>query len=819
MHRFFDRATSPAFGGSSGSGGSGIGSFPAVAWPRGADHPEIRVGDAVHLVGVGGAGMSGLARVMLERGIRVSGSDRSAGSALDELGLLGAVVSLGHGADRLPADAVLVVPSPAIPEDNPELIAARSALIPIAKRAALIGTLTRSPGIRAIGVAGTHGKTTTSAWLVTTLVRAGFDPTFFVGGTVRDLGTNARSGLDDILIVEADEYDRTFLELSPEIAVITTLDHDHVDLFPTMEDVVAVFGAYAGRVPAHGRLIVCASEPAMLEVSAAAAAPTETYAIAGDPIDGRHAGTDIDWIAHDLGVTAAGQVFDVTLRGECLGTYEISLPGRHSVANALAVIAAADALGVDREAVRTKLPSFRGAGRRFEVLGRPASVAIVDDYAHHPTEVAATIEAARQRWPEARLFAVLQPHTFSRVAAMAPAFGTALSRADLVVVTPVYGARESGDGGASAHSIAEHTPDSIIAESLEDAAAIVAAKAVRGDVALFMGAGDVQTASRLCDRILRERAVEEALEAAKYAGLGGDVRKDRNLSEVTSLKVGGPADLVVGVRSIDDLTGWARIAWSLEIPLRMVGRGTNLLGSDTGLSGIVILNRCEGFEVEAAADGDKAVVVAEGGVTLASLAQQLARAGWKGLEASVGIPGSVGASVATNAGAHGWEMADSLLWAEVLNREGVHRLSNHQLKLRYRGSVLKGDPDSIVIRAGLNIKRGDPQALLTRIAELREHRRSTQPSDPSVGSIFKNPEGHFAGQLIEAAGLKGRRLGGARVSPIHANFFINEGGATGRDMLRLIALARREVARRSGVRMDVEIEVIGREDQEVIDAL
>ena len=823
MRRVLDPSLMPADGGSGGSSAPGDRSQPAVAWPGGPEHPELRVGDAVHLVGIGGAGMSGLARVLMERGIRVSGSDRARSGSIDTLEALGADVAIGHGADRLPAGVALVVYSPAVPPNNPELVAARAADVPIAKRAALLGALTRSDGVRSIAVAGTHGKTTTSAWLATTLVRAGLDPTFFVGGTVRDLGTNARSGLDRVIVLEADEYDRTFLELSPEIAIITTLDHDHVDLFPTFEDIVSVFTTFARRVPSNGRLIVSATPPAMAEVIAAAAAPIWSYAVAGDPVDGlaaaADAAADADWIASDLGLTDHGQIFDVAFQGERLGTYEISLSGRHAVANGLAVVAAAEALGVDREAVRSALRTFRGAGRRFEVLGRPAGVTLIDDYAHHPTEIEATIAAARQRWPDRRVWAVLQPHTFSRVAALAPEFGRALAGADSIVITPVYGARERAEGSADAAAIAAHIPFPTMVESLDAAAERVAAEAQRGDIALFMGAGDLPEASRRCAEILRERDIESALRTAEAQGLGGDANPHMPLAEITSLRVGGTADLVVRVRSIDDLVGWATLAWESDIPLRVIGRGTNLLGSDLGVAGIVILNRCEGFSIEERADGAAATVIAEGGVSLASLAQQLARAGWRGLEAAVGIPGSVGASVATNAGAHGWAMAESVVWAEVLDRDGTGRRPATALAFRYRGSALKGDPDSIVLRAALCVERDDPETLLARIAELKAHRRATQPNEPSVGSIFKNPDGHYAGRLIEEAGLKGRRLGKARISPVHANFFINEGGASARDVSRLIALARREVLKRTGVRLDVEIEMIGDQDRETIDAL
>ena len=667
-----------------------------IAWPGHGELPALLAGEAVHLVGIGGAGMSGLARVMIERGIKVSGSDRDGGAEVEALRALGASVFVGHRADQVPADAVLVVHSPAIPESNPELVAARSAGITLTKRATMFGALTEAEDTRSVAFAGTHGKTTTSAWLATTLVRAGGDPTFFVGGTVRNLGVSSRAGSDGTLILEADEYDRTFLALSPEIAVITTLEHDHVDLFPTMGDIVDVFSDFAKRVQATGRLIVSAAPASMQAVVSSSAAPVWYFGVDGDPVLGLADDSKIDWLATDLVATESGQMFDVNFQGECLGTYVIGLPGRHSVANALAVVAASEALGSDREAIRKAIASFRGAGRRFEVIGTPAGVTIIDDYAHHPTEVAATLAAARQRWPSRRIWAVLQPHTFSRVAAMASEFGDALEVADRVVITPVYGARETAVGGSDASAIAASVPGALLARDLDDAAARVAEGSEPGDIVLFMGAGDLPIASRRCSELLRRRLTDAVLAESRSSGLGGDVTQAAMLSEYTSLRVGGAADIVVRVQNTDDLSGWAQLAWRHDVPFRAVGRGTNLIVSDAGITGVVAVNRCEGFEIEVGQDETSALVIAESGVTLASLAQQLARAGWKGLEAAVGIPGSVGASVVTNAGAHGWEMADSIEWAEVLERSGVRRLDASSLAFRYRGSMLKGDTSAIV---------------------------------------------------------------------------------------------------------------------------
>ena len=850
-------------------------------WPAAGDLPALYPQDAVHLVGIGGAGMSGLARALAARGLVVSGCDREDSPILADLAADGvAAVHVGHDAGHVTPDCRMLIHTPAVKSDHPEVVAARAQGIPVAKRAVLLGALLDEPGHVGVAVAGTHGKTTTTGMVASILVAAGQDPTYFVGGDILDLGTNAHSGAGPHVVIEADEYDRSFLHGHPQVAVITNIELDHPDIYVNLAAVESAFHAFALRVRSGGRLIVGEGSPAAKRLaealrsaaaigltqaqhSGSSAGPDETprsaagtadmpavETFAVEPGPTGKSGHAPDWVARDLMDSPRGHFFDVFHDGDCLGTWQIGLAGSHNVANALGAIAAAEALGVDRQVSRAALASYRGAARRFQLLGEVNGVRIVDDYAHHPTEIAATLAGARRRFPGRRIWAIVQPHTYSRVQALAPEFAASLATADRVLLTPVYAAREAVIEGADARTIARNISGATIVPALFDVVGIVASEARTGDVLIFMGAGDITSASRASLAALRARQVAKLLDRARAAGLAGTVLTGEPLSGHTSLRVGGPAAAMVRVHRSSDLAEWARLAWSLDVPVRVLGRGSNVLAGDEGFDGLVILNRGEGWSVSVSetsesasgevadrgrveedgsegsdraeedrsgpSDRDEsmsesvAVVTAEGGVTLAALAQSLARLGWRGLEAGVGIPGSVGAGVVTNAGAHGWAIADSVVSAEVLAADGqVRTWSAAELDFRYRGSALKGDTRRIVLSARLRVARDEPPAILARIGQFTAHRRATQPSTPSVGSMFKNPAGDFAGRLIEAAGLKGFTVGQAQISPLHANFFVNLGGATAHDVRALIDTARREVQRQFGVVLELEIEPFG----------
>jgi len=443
-------------------------------------------GRTVHLVGVGGAGMSGLARLLLAAGHTVTGSDRAESATLASLRALGADVRAGHDGERL-GRPDLVVASAAIRASNPELVAARRLGVPVLGRAQLLALL--MAGKVGIAVAGTHGKTTTTGMVVAILQAAGLDPSFAVGGDLKATGINAAAGGGPHFVAEADESDGSFLELAPTVAVVTNVEADHLDHWGDLEAVRAAFRSFVGRLPANGTAVLCADDPGALGLAAAAPCQVVTYGL----------GADADVRAGGLVLDAWGSRCALEVAGEPLGEIAVAMPGRHNVVNALGAIAAARAAGARPTAARAALAGFTGAARRFHLRAEVDGVTIVDDYAHNPPKVAATLAAARLG-PWKRVVAVFQPHLYSRTRLFADDFGQVLAAgADLVVVTDVYAAREDPepgvDGALVADAVRRARPDlrCLYAPDRAALATLVANLLEPGDLLLTVGAGDITT--------------------------------------------------------------------------------------------------------------------------------------------------------------------------------------------------------------------------------------------------------------------------------------------------------------------------------------
>ena len=441
----------------------------------------LRPGAHIHIVGIGGIGLSAIARVLHGWGYKVTGSDRQPSALTDALVAEGITFYAGHRPEQVLGADVLVVSS-AIPAGNPEVVEAGRQGLPVVKREQFLGDLTR--GKLTIAVAGTHGKTTTSAMIAWILMQAGLDPTFIVGGVMQNLGTNARAGAGPHFVIEADEYDRAFLGLRPGVAVITALEHDHPDCYPTFEAMRLAFVEFTGRIADGGLLIVCVEDSESRKLGEQCLGQgyrVEWYGL--EPAGG--------WWAQgvQLGNSAA---FEVWHDDRQLGTCALQVPGCHNVLNALAALAASAAAGVEFGLAAAALTRFRGTERRFEIKGHVAGVTIVDDYAHHPTEIQATLEAARLKYPGRAIWAVFQPHTYSRTAALLDDFAAAFANADHVVVTPIYAARELDTLGVSGDDVVRLMvhPDAQYVPTLEDAERAVLERAQAGDVVITLGAGD-----------------------------------------------------------------------------------------------------------------------------------------------------------------------------------------------------------------------------------------------------------------------------------------------------------------------------------------
>lgn len=461
-----------------------------------------------HLIGIGGSGMSAIARVLLGRGYAVAGSDMQANEQTSGLRRDGATIYQGHSAAYL-GDATLVVISSAVSESNPEVKEARRRDIPVIKRADLLGELMQ--GAIGIAIAGTHGKTTTTGMIAQILLEAEQDPTVIIGGTLPLLGSNGRFGNGPYFVVEADEYDNMFLGLRPELSVITNVEHDHPDIFATGEAYREAFRAFVRLLPGNGRLVACADDPGVASVlngMELEEVEVTSYGLNGPlPRDGKTGER-----AHIRAVSLqpnnlGGTDFVVSQDGQTIGLIRLRVPGQHNVLNALAAVIVALDLQIDFSQIQQALAAFDGVERRFQVLGEAGGVIVIDDYAHHPTEIQATLSAARQRFPGRRLWAVWQPHTFSRTRLLLDRFADSFSEADRVVALDVYRSREADNLGIGSEDVLaqmNHPDATFIAEN-DDAVGYLLERLLPDDVVIMLSAGDGNVVGQDVLRALKQR--------------------------------------------------------------------------------------------------------------------------------------------------------------------------------------------------------------------------------------------------------------------------------------------------------------------------
>ncbi|MDQ3411859.1 MAG: UDP-N-acetylmuramate--L-alanine ligase, partial [Chloroflexota bacterium] len=434
----------------------------------------------IHFVGIGGIGMSGLARILQTRGHVISGSDATASPLTSELAGAGMAVTIGHGAIADAARAGLVVATAAVDAGNPELAAAREAGVPVVKRAALLGLLANDRF--GVAIAGSHGKSSTCGMLVTALRALGADPTYAIGAVLAATGTNAAPGNGPHMVVEADEYDYSFLHLTPRLAVITNIEFDHPDLFPDQNAYDAAFARFVAGIDRAGTLVMAADDPGCRRLRAridfAPPARLLTFGASGAEADWRLSASDEGWRVNG----PDGVLVPITLQ----------TPGFHMARNATAALVALAGLGYAPDRAAGAVSGYSGIGRRFELKGEAGGVIVIDDYAHHPSEIRANLAATRERYPRRRLWAVFQPHTFSRLRALLPEFGAAFAAADRVMILDVYAAREVDDLGIGAADLLALLPPDALGASDPAAAADKLASEVRsGDVVLTMGAGTI----------------------------------------------------------------------------------------------------------------------------------------------------------------------------------------------------------------------------------------------------------------------------------------------------------------------------------------
>lgn len=451
----------------------------------------------VHLIGIGGSGLSAIARLLKERGYVVSGSDRALTPAASQLSQMGIQVFIGHTAGNI-SGADLIVRSSAIADDNPEVQAALELGKPVLKRSEFLGELMADQD--GIAVAGTHGKTTTTAMIAWMLVRLGQDPCYIIGGISKDLGGNAHAGRGRAFVIEADEYDGMFLGLQPKFAVITNLEHDHPDCFPTADDYRRAFAAFVRKIRRGGGLLFCADDPNL--TSLADQRPAGVFALSYG-LDPRANYRAVDPIPNEAGGFSFRLVYQPNAGARLdLGEVRLQVPGLHNVRNAAAALGIVHQLGLSMIAATDALAEFTGAGRRFDIRGEASQVTVIDDYAHHPTAIRATLAAARSRYPDRTLWAVWQPHTYSRTRQLLTEFASAFDQADHIIATEIYAAREAGEGFSAAQVIAQmRHPDARFLPTLDETARFLVEVLRPGDVLLILSAGD---ADQISTQVLTE---------------------------------------------------------------------------------------------------------------------------------------------------------------------------------------------------------------------------------------------------------------------------------------------------------------------------
>lgn len=697
-------------------------------------------------MGVAGSGMSAVAAIAAHQGYLVSGCDLDPDSEyLKDLKKdLKFRFDKGHDPQHLKGIDLLII-TPAVTSFDPqnrELVEAKKKGIPILTWQEFMGRYLQQ-GKFVIAVAGTHGKSTTTAMIGLILEEAGLDPTVEVGAIVSLWERNFRWGRGKYFVCEADEFHDNFLNYHPDIAIITNIEMDHPEYFKNLAAVKRSFAKFADNLKVGGFLVDQAKLPMDLK---------------------------------------------------------LQIPGDFNRRNAALAWEVAARLGVDDKIIRQTLEEFTGLGRRFEFKGEAFGARIYDDYAHHPTAIKVTLEAARQKFPSQKIWLVFQPHMFSRTKYLFDDFVKVFREAavDKIIICDIFPAREKDTGLVSSRDLVLAIGKKNVEYSgrFEEAVRYLTQNIKRGDVVVNMGAGDIY---RLSPILL----------------LIGKLGKDRiavnePMVSHTTFRIGGPADLFYEAETKEKLVEAVQTCRQLGIPYFILGGGSNILVSDKGIRGLVI--RIQNTEYRIL----NTQVTVGAGVNLSWLVKEAAKNGLSGLEICAGIPGTVGGAVVGNAGAKSEWIGDLVEEVEVLDQDGkIKKIQNKDCHFGYRTSRFLKD-SAIILSVVLKLVSEKTESIQAKTDNYLQD-RSLQPHGFSAGSIFKNPNPDLpAGKLVEEAGLKGKQIGQARISPKHANFIVNLsadkaglGGASCQDVLELIRLAKQKVEEQFGIELEEEIRIVG----------
>jgi UDP-N-acetylmuramate--L-alanine ligase/UDP-N-acetylenolpyruvoylglucosamine reductase len=728
---------------------------------------------SVHFVGIGGMGMGPLAIYAAQLGFQVSGEDDGMTEAMRQQ--LEREKVLLTPAGGLPEECDLVVCSSAISSKHAAAVAAGTRQIQLVRRGEFLAEIVREKKL--VAVCGSHGKTTTCAMIITALRRAGFPAGYILGGLFNDDGVApARIGSNDWVVAEIDESDGTIECFSPEITVAVNLDWDHPDHYRQLADLEATFVALFGRT----RQAVLISDACALSTRATAQLKSTQVITFGR--SGSYRVNVLSEADGSMKLSLNG-IFPVKQAA-------VQAMGDFNASNSAAALAAAHLMGVQLS--ENLLAQYPGVRRRQSVLHATQDLTVIEDYAHHPAEIRALLTSLRRR-AKSRLLVVFQPHRFSRTAQFKAEFAASLAQADRLYLLDVYSAGEAHvEGGTTADLYAElrrNAPALPVAYYPGHGAFMLdglKSDIKSGDLVAFVGAGDIDQQARgwleLVEQQVRAMKHWDALADVLRARVSAatKIKREEFLAEKTTMRVGGPARVYAEPATTEDLSGLLREAKARGIEIFILGRGSNLIVPDEGVEGLVIsLGNAAWQTFEPMGNGR---VWVGAGLRLKNLCGLATKAGLTGFEFLEGIPGNIGGALRMNAGAMGGWMFDVVEEMQLMTREGDVRIfKKAELHVGYRHcDELK---DAIALGALIrSASASESEAIARQIDVYRDKRVKSQPREPSAGCVFKNPEGDSAGRLIDAAGLKGERVGGAEVSTVHANFIVNRGNATSCDV-------------------------------------
>jgi UDP-N-acetylmuramate--L-alanine ligase/UDP-N-acetylenolpyruvoylglucosamine reductase len=763
---------------------------------------------SVHFVGIGGMGMGPLAIYLAQLGFSVSGEDDAMTEGMRRQLEKENVQLTAAGA--LPEKCELVVCSSAISAVHPAQVAAQKRGVATVRRGELLAEVTRHKKL--VAVCGSHGKTTTSAMIITALRRGNFPAGYVLGGLFADESVApARVGSNEWVVAEIDESDGTIERFSPEITVAVNLDWDHPDHYRQLADLEETFVALFKRT----RRAVLVSDACALSARAisklSGSGAVFTF--------GRNGDYKTAIASEDEGVMTlvAGGRFPISQA-------VVRAQGEFNGSNATAALAASHLMGV--ALAEDLLAQYPGVRRRQAVLHATADLTVVEDYAHHPAEIRALLGSLRQR-AKSRLLVVFQPHRFSRTAQFKTEFAASLAQADRLYLLDVYSAGESMvSGGTTAdlyselRRIAPALPvayypgrGSFMLDGLKT-------DIKSGDLVAFVGAGDIDQHARdwleLVSRQLQEMKRWDARAdlLRNRVSQATKIRREESLAEKTTMRVGGSARIYAEPATTEDLSALLKEAKARAIEIFILGRGSNLIIPDEGVEGLVISLSHPAWQTFEPMGNGRVWVGA--GLRLKNLCGLATKAGMSGFEFLEGIPGSVGGALRMNAGAMGGWIFDVVEEVQLMTRDGdVRIVKKADLHVGYRhcneleGAIALG---ALLIQASPALS----DAIAKQIETYREKRQKTQPREPSAGCVFKNPDGDSAGRLIDQAGLKGEKVGGAEVSAVHANFIVNRGNATSSDIIELVRRIRARVEQAKGVKLEPEVLLYGKEWRDVL---